>query len=239
MKITFLGTGSVEFRLDRYASSGILLEVEDKKILLDMGNGIMRTLLECAYKTQDIDWILFTHFHADHTEELIPYLLASQWGPVNLRIKDLQLWGNGINNFYTKLINLYPSAIPKRFSLALREVMPNQLLYNNKFKIISYPVQHIASSVAYVIEHNDKKLVYTGDTGSNDILLDFLDNADLAILECSLPEDAPEGIKTQHLTPSSAAELAQKANVKKQLFILIKQLFFCEFILHSRTLNCI
>jgi ribonuclease BN (tRNA processing enzyme) len=59
---------------------------------------------------------------------------------------------------------------------------------------------------------NGKSLVVSGDTDYCDGMIDLGREADLMILECSMPDD----MKVQgHMTPSECGKLAQKANCRK------------------------
>ena len=70
--------------------------------------------------------------------------------------------------------------------------------------------RHTKNSVSYRIEHNNKSIIYSGDTDYSNEIIKISKNADLLILECSFPYKA-EG----HLTPSLCGKIAAKANVKK------------------------
>ena len=65
MKIIFVGTGSGKTSLKRHHSS-IFLLTEYDNVLIDVGDGISRALLELDINFNDINNIIFTHHHADH-----------------------------------------------------------------------------------------------------------------------------------------------------------------------------
>ena len=74
---------------------------------------------------------------------------------------------------------------------------------------------HPVPAYAIRVEHGNKSLVYTGDTGPNDALVELARGADLLLSEAALQDDDPNNPVDLHLTPSDAGEHAKKAGVKK------------------------
>lgn len=71
---------------------------------------------------------------------------------------------------------------------------------------------HTDASISYRIEYDNKSIVYSGDTDYSNEIIKISKNADVLILECSLPD----GKKAKgHLTPSLCGKIAAKANVKR------------------------
>ncbi len=83
----------------------------------------------------------------------------------------------------------------------------------DKFKITSAPVNHTPQSIGFRIEDNSGKIiVYSGDTGYCEDMVDLARDADLLILEASFPDgQGSEG----HLTPSEAGDMATRSGAKK------------------------
>jgi ribonuclease BN (tRNA processing enzyme) len=75
--ITFLGTGPGTVAAGRFQSS-ILLEVGDKRILLDAGEPCSAQLLDLGFRLSELDAIWITHAHADHIGGL-PLLIQASW----------------------------------------------------------------------------------------------------------------------------------------------------------------
>ena len=71
MKLKFLGTGSISNK-DNSASYLI-----DDKILIDMPGGNYKNMLRMDINFQNINDILFTHFHGDHFLD-IPFFLLEK-----------------------------------------------------------------------------------------------------------------------------------------------------------------
>jgi ribonuclease BN (tRNA processing enzyme) len=85
----------------------------------------------------------------------------------------------------------------------------------HSFKITVMPTKHTPGSIAYRVgDTSGKSLVYSGDTGFCNELVDLAKGADLLILECSFPDGKEvEG----HLTPSQAGLIASLARAKRLL----------------------
>ena len=74
MIVTILGSGTCVPSLER-SSCSVMMEVSGAKLLFDSGPGTMRRLLRTKTTIFDIDYIFYSHFHPDHTAELVPFLL--------------------------------------------------------------------------------------------------------------------------------------------------------------------
>ena len=65
MKMTFIGSGAA-FTSNNYHSN-ILIESNDKKLLIDCGSDARFALRDLGYSYKDIDSIYISHIHADHS----------------------------------------------------------------------------------------------------------------------------------------------------------------------------
>lgn len=211
MKLTILGSGTVVPLLNRNCA-GYLLEINNKKLLLDSGAGTIRRLLELNINLFDIDDIFYTHLHNDHINELGAIIFNNIYG--NIRTKPLNLYGpKGFNEYCNLLIKklLRPTKI--NFDINIKE------LKNSKIKIKDITVKTIPTihsdttkSIMYRITHKSKSIVYTGDTDYCKEVIEIAKNADALLIECTFPDNKKvEG----HLIPSLAGKIATKAKVKQ------------------------
>ena len=107
MKVTLLGSGTCVPRLDRSACA-VLVETKDCKILLDLGPGTMRRLLRYGVSIFELTHIFISHFHPDHTSELVPLLFATKYPDGAARTRTLHLvGGSGLKRFYQGLQGAY------------------------------------------------------------------------------------------------------------------------------------
>lgn len=214
--VTILGSGTCVPSLKR-SSCSVLVTIGDSKLLFDSGAGTMRRLLETGTTVFEISYIFYSHFHPDHTSELIQLLFANKYPDSSLRKKPLTLIaGNGFSSFFSGLkaayghwIELAPGLM-KTIELDTSGADSRRL---DNFTVDSLPVEHNDESLAYRITGpNEKSLVYSGDTDYSDNLVTLAKNADLFICESALPDQ----LKVDgHLTPSIAGEIAARADVGK------------------------
>jgi ribonuclease BN (tRNA processing enzyme) len=214
IKVIILGSGTCVPSLKR-SSCSVLVETGDQKIILDAGPGTMHRLLETGNEIFDITHLIFSHFHPDHTGELVSFIFANRYPDKNRRKVPLTLIGgkgfrdffNGLKNVYGEWIDLSPG------TLKIVELDNNKACNMNfeSFQLDSMPVNHRPESIAIKITSKEGySLVYSGDTGFSENLIQLSLNTDLLICESALPDDFET---PGHLTPSLAGKIAAKANV--------------------------
>jgi len=194
------------------ASPCVLINIKNQNILVDAGPGSLRKLLEIGLTYQDIDLLLFTHLHTDHTLELINILFVNKNG-LSLRVRPLPVFGPpGFGDFYKKIINLYGDWVtPKSYQLEIKELLNSEYDLSD-FKIISKPLQHSEKSIGYRIQQGNKSVVISGDTDYCQEIIQLSKEAELLVLECAFPDE----LKAKgHLTPSLAGKIAKEANCKQ------------------------
>lgn len=193
---------------------GFLVEYNNKKILLDCGNGITR-LLTLPEDLKNLS-IIITHFHKDHFGDLGALQYAS-YVYHNLGLLD-------------KKIKVY---LPKN-DIAFNKVsiISNNESYSDYYDINnSYSFfiddlnitfednnSHTIESFMAKLQNKDFKIVYTSDIGTTNFskLVDFCIEADLIICESSFLKKHNTNSKT-HMTAYDASILASKSNAKKLL----------------------
>ena len=215
MKIRVLGTGTSVPSLQR-CSSSYLVQTKRLNILIDVGPSIVRRLLEYGFTTRDIDAIVLTHFHVDHTADLSTFLFASNYD-VEARTKPLTIIGGpGINDFFENLIKVYRWLMPKSYELFLREEGDCTLNLED-FVIAVTRVEHNDESIAIRIEEH-KSVTFSGDTDYSKNLVKLASGTDLLIAECSFPERKVDG----HLNLETLQKIVDEANPKR---VLISHLY--------------
>jgi ribonuclease BN (tRNA processing enzyme) len=215
-QITILGSGTCVPSLQRNPCS-FLVKTGEARLLFDCGPGVMRRLLEIGVSIFDISHLFISHFHPDHTGELVSMLFAMKYPAPSPRMKPLTIVaGNGFKSFFEGLKKVYGNWIELPADLftilELDTRMADRCSFAS-FTVASMPVAHRPESLAYrLVDSDGKVLVYSGDTDVCDGLYTIAADADLMICESALPDD--EKIDG-HLTPSLAGEIAQAAGVKR------------------------
>lgn len=154
MKITFLGTGtsqgvpvigcscevckSLDYR-DKRLRTSVHIEVDNTSLVIDTGPDFRQQMLR--EKITDLEAVLFTHSHKDHTaglDDVRAYNFRNK--------KDMPLYGTKpvlaqlkTEFYYAFSGDKYPG-IPK---LSLCEIFPDKHFTINDIEIIPLPVRHM------------------------------------------------------------------------------------------------
>jgi ribonuclease BN (tRNA processing enzyme) len=212
MKLHILGSGTC-IPYERRGSSGYALRLSKSTILLDCGNGATWKLGRVGINYLELDHIFLSHLHPDHTSDLIPFLFATKYATPHKRVKPFYVWGgDGFKNFFSLLSKAYNDWImPDK--LNIEEIKEGEMSFDD-FKIIARKTPHIDSSLAYRIESQGRSLVYSGDTDYSESLVEIAKDADLLIIECSMPDR----FKVKgHLTPAEVSRIANESRAKRLL----------------------
>ena len=235
MTIILLGTGTGIPLGDR-GSPSLLLLLEGGPVLMDMGPGTLRRLASIGIPFSRLRQICITHFHPDHTADLIHFLFATRHPPVLENRRPFRITGPlGFQDFLRKIQRAYghwldiPSEIMEVEELDTRK---QDITTLGDFQLMARPVYHTPQSLAYRIETPlGKSFVYSGDTGFCEEMVQLARNADLLALECSFPDKmGMEG----HLTPPLAGEIARRAGARRLLLVH----FYPEVLATDITKDC-
>lgn len=218
MDLILLGTGT-GFPLTDRGSPSIFLRFAGKIMLFDIGPGTLRQLSRVGMDHDRIDKIFITHFHPDHTADLIHFLFATRHPPVLEKRKPFEIVAaEGFREFLNKVQKAYGKWLNmSNHMMKIRELpreKPEMIAYDT-FRIVSQPVDHTPQSIAFRFEDSRGRcFVYSGDTGFCDEIIDVAKDCDLLILECAFPD---KHAVAGHLTPSAAGRVATLAKAKKLL----------------------
>lgn len=198
--------------------AGFLLEIGNYKILLDCGHGIIRRLIDYGYNLQDINLTFISHFHTDHCGDAFN-LIHSRFvdDMYNNREHKKLLYLCPINTgaHFKSWRKIFWPECNEKYPVKFKEGVSRLVI--GDIKIETFAVKHVKwfQSIGLVIKYKNKKLVYTGDIGSDHDFNDLIkktDGADLLITEASYEKPTPN-----HFTVEQVKDLKQKANVKKVL----------------------
>jgi len=187
--------------------------------LIDIGPGTVRQLARAGLNHEDIDYIGISHFHPDHTADLIHFIFATRHPPILKTRKPFTVIGpKGFTEFLKFLKRAYgnwldlPAGLIKIEELDTGEKDKKEF---DGFTILSAPVNHTPQSIGLRIEDTaGRTIVYSGDTGYCEGIVDLATGADLLILESSFPDG--QGVEG-HLTPSQAGDIATRSGIKRLL----------------------
>lgn len=210
MRLTILGSGTC-VPYHRRGSSSYALQLPKSTILLDCGNGATWKLGKAGINYLAIDHIFITHFHPDHTSDLIPFLFATRYSYGSTREKQLHLWGPpGFITFFSALKAAYGDWIVPQ-GLIVNDIEKDNLRFGD-FVLKTAHTRHTENSLAYRIDSEGKSVVYSGDTDYSESLVKLAEDADILLIECSMPDELKvEG----HLTPAEVRRIADESGAKR------------------------
>jgi ribonuclease BN (tRNA processing enzyme) len=202
--VKLLGTGTCVPSLKR-GSSSYLVRTKSLTILVDAGPATVRRLLEHGITTRDIDVVILTHFHVDHTADFATFLFTSNYDVV-ARTKDFTvIGGEGLSEFYGKLLAVYPWLLPKSYQISLQE-MPEGSLMQKSTLIETARMVHNKESIGVRIEEG-KSVTFSGDTDYSRNLIGLAKDSNLLVVDCSFPEKKVDG----HLNLAVLREIVDQA----------------------------
>jgi ribonuclease BN (tRNA processing enzyme) len=212
MEITVVGSGTVVPRLQRRQSC-VVVRAGGETLVFDLGSGAVRGMLRSDLDPFMVDRIFFTHFHPDHTVDVVPLLFSIKYGAQEERTSPLhvsgpepflrfwgslmEVWGQWMAGDYPTLISELPYECPSPIDLA-------------GSRLSWAPAEHRPESIAYRLDADGGAFVYTGDTEYSESVVGLAHGAHTLLIECSFPDDAPV---PGHMTPSGVARIASESGV--------------------------
>ena len=187
MKITFFGSSHGVPEPNRKCSCA-MLEVSDKRYLIDMGTDPTPELINRGLTPNDITAVFLTHPHGDHTNGLVPFADICSW-----RFKDADplifLPQAEIADALRNWIRLTCGGL--RESLRFKKVSEGKLYDDETICVTALATRHTDNAYAYSICAGGKTILFTGDMkGGDGPVADYArfvteDGIDLAVAECA------------------------------------------------------
>ena len=229
-----LGSGGPELD-DGRASSGYVIWRKGKaRLLIDIGSGSLFRFEKSGASLNDLDAILLSHMHVDHSNDLPALIKASFFSDRN---RDLYLYGLSGNNFMPSVINFVQDLFGKNGAYQyLRSyldgndsyrLLPHDVdatgkaeqvvLADSRYQITAVPVHHgPIPALAWRVEIAGKRIVFSGDMNNdNDTLAILAKQADLFVAHHAVPEGIRGVARNLHMPPSIIGQIAAKAGVKQ------------------------
>src|SRR6202041_2708733 len=230
LEVIVLGSGGP--RPFGRASSSYIVEVDGTpRILVDAGPGAFIRIGELGLDLSDVDTVLLTHLHIDHSGDLPAFFNAralSADGPVTYKIfgpdgaglfpktsrfVDL-LVGDGGAFAYQKTFGADERFVVK--DLAINLDPAETRIVDDKGLVIDEIATHHGDcpSVAYRISYKGVTVVFSGDMDASAIpnLEKLAKDANLLIFNCAVldPPGSPEQLYELHTPPRKIGELAKQ-----------------------------
>lgn len=208
MKLTILGNNG-PFPGAGGACSGYLISQGKTNILVDCGNGVLANLQKFI-GFEELDAIILTHLHSDHTSDMHVLKYAIQ-----IKRKRGQT---------DKLVDVYAPPEPAeeyarldvKDAFALKAITADTKLKIGNVSLEFSPMAHPFMDFAVAMECDGKRFVFSGDTSWTDAIISFAAGADLLMLDAGLLErDLTKG--AAHLTAAQCGAAALEAGAKRLL----------------------
>ena len=218
MKIKFLGTGSGKTSLNRFHSSFLITSIKHN-LLVDCGDGISKAMLNQNVDLNSIDFILISHFHADHFSGL-PSLLTQM--KLLSRKKDLTIFVHSSEKDFLEDFIFHSYLFRERMTFNLKIISideENEITVSENFYFISKLNSHLDKykqydsnnrlgfvSLSFYFKDDANSLIYSGDIGSENDLYLFNQKVDWFITEIT------------HIKKENILTLLEKSDPKEIIF---------------------
>ena len=231
-----LGSGGPELQDKRASSSYLIWEDGQARVLVDAGGGSALRFGESGAQMSQLDVILFSHFHADHSGDF-PVLIKSSW--FEDRKRPLPVYGPEGNDFmpstvefvydffgdkhgaYRYLSELLVPGEEGDYKLQPHNVAgtakPAEVFRRSGVTAQAVRVVHGGfPALAWRVEMGGKVIVFSGDTNGEGAGLPLLAaNADLFVAHNAVPEGVTGVERNLHMPPSVIGQIAGEAHVKQ------------------------
>jgi ribonuclease BN (tRNA processing enzyme) len=205
--VTVLGT-SARFQTLERACSSYLVEIDGEHFWLDAGGGTWLNL-QRSIRYQDIDGVLLTHAHPDHTIDVFQAYHARQYGQTD-PLPPIPLWAP--QETLDRLVH-FSSGLCDAFDL--RPVGDGDKLSIGESQWILTKMAHPAATIGIRIEYGEKVVAFSSDTGEGADFESLAGGADIFFCEASSQDTDEEW--DGHLRASQAAVIATRIGVKRML----------------------
>src|SRR5579863_2104827 len=234
--VQVLGSGGPELQDKRASSSYLIWDHGTPRVIVDAGGGSALRFGESGAQMSQLDVVLFSHFHIDHSGDF-PALVFSSW--FEDRKRPLAVYGPPGNDFmpstrefvrdlfsephgaWRYLSDLAGPAAKGTYTLEPHDVAAASkpvLVFRNS-DMVAYAVRVIHGgfpALAWRLEMGGKRIVFSGDTnGEGEGLTQLALNADLFVAHNAVPEGATGVERRLHMPPSVIGTTAASAHVKQ------------------------
>jgi len=200
VKLTVIGgTGGYPGRGE--PCSGYLVEADGFAILIDPGYGVAMALTTADAPA--FDAVLVSHAHPDHCADLNPILRARTWADDPLPPLPAYAPAGALD-----AVLALDRAEVVAGSFALHDLEPGAQLAIGPFALRCQLLPHPRPNLGFRISVDGRSLVYSGDCGPSEELVELAEGADLLLAEASYAETVPPEIVG---ALSSAADVGREA----------------------------
>jgi ribonuclease BN (tRNA processing enzyme) len=201
--VTVLGSSGM-FATTERACSGYLVDLDGFRLWMDAGAGTWRNLLD-AIDYPELDGIVLSHRHPDHTTDVYQAFHARHYGGRE-PLRSVPLWAP-----QETLERLCSFGGELAQSFELRPVAPGDEVRLERATLSFSPMVHPPVTLGVRIEHADGVLAYSADTGPTADFAPLARRADVFVCEATL-QDADASWEG-HMRASESGRVAAEQGV--------------------------
>lgn len=239
VSLQMLGTRGPEL-FDENASTGYLLWLDDKAtVIVDAGPGTVQRFKQSGARFEDVELILFTHFHVDHSADFPTYIKGSYFTDRNTNLHIIGPSGNAllpsadafVERMFDAVNGVYPylNEYIDHDAQSDYKIVPHTIPWSEKnleirtvYETADYDVKAVSvhhgplPALGYRIESAGCVISFTGDmNGSLGRMPALARDSDILVAHNAVPEDATGVATNLHMKPSYIGAMAAEAGVKQ------------------------
>ena len=240
VKLQMLGTRGPELLLgDTQASTSYLIWLDNKaRVIVDAGPGSLQRFKQSNANINDVDLILFSHFHVDHSADFPAYIKGAFFSDRDKNFSVLGPDGNKLvasaeqfveraigskNGLYPYLGSYNNPKTPSSYKIQAKNIpwtysdLNIKQVYKSKdIKVQAVPTHHGPfPSLAYRVELAGCAISFTGDmSGRLGAVPNLAKDSDILVAHNAVSENVTGVARNLHMKPSYIGRLAKEANVK-------------------------
>jgi ribonuclease BN (tRNA processing enzyme) len=218
MRLTILGTGSAR-PIGDSAQSGVLVESGDSAILFDVGSGIA-SQVEARVGAHNLAGLFVGHFHADHWIDIGPMRYRFPWGEPAPKPLPVFLPPGGKEKLehLAVAINERPTFFEPAYDIT--EFESGQTFQVGPISVTPHAVGHYVPAYSMDITGPDgERIVYAGDMGPSEMVVDLACGAEVLILEATLENGAFDDARRGHLDTPEAIDHVARSGVVQGILV--------------------
>lgn len=236
IELQVLGSGGPELIGDRASTSYLIRRDGSPSVLIDSGGGSALRFAESGAKVSDLDVVLFSHFHIDHSADFVALVKSSYFQNRTRPLAVLGPIGNAtfpsttqfLQSLFAKpggsyrYLSDYLPADRKASSGAYAltpsdietdEALPKVVFEKEGLRVSALNPHHgNVPALAWRVETGGASIVFSGDTDGKN-LEELATRADLLVAHNAIPQSATGWILDLHMPPSQIGRIAATAKV--------------------------
>ena len=191
----------------------VMITTKDYDMMIDCGEGSYLRWQKAGYHWKNLEYILITHMHPDHTGGLLPFLFYRKLYSIESPLTII-----GPPNLEAYLTDSFQhTGISHNQDLHFISIADHSEMELNKgISLHALEMEHKISCWGYALKDGRRKLVIITDTRRNTNSIKLANKADVLIHEATFQHhQRDKALEHFHVTEIQAMEIADAAQVKR------------------------